>query len=219
VLSSVQPHVAGEASWWQRLQPLCTALQAPRGGIAAAGLVRNDERFVLPQLPALAAVQPREVLQPAPKPLPDSDESRFGQALHRLLEGWTAGSRDFAVAQVWRVAREFALSEAAAGEAAAMAQRILAGEGAWAWDSASVEWAANEVPLHHEGELLRLDRLVRRTSGEWWVLDYKAAARPEQQAELIQQLRRYRLAVQAACPGAPVQAAFLTGQGRLVIVP
>ena len=60
---------------------------------------------------------------------------------------------------------------------------------------------------------------MRRTaSGEWWVLDYKAAARPEQQVELIEQLRRYRVAVQAACPGFPVQAAFLTGQGRLVVL-
>jgi len=121
---------------------------------------------------------------------------------------------------VHRVAREFALSEAVAGEAASMAQRILAGEGAWAWDAAAIDWHSNEVPLHHEGELLRLDRLVRRSgTGEWWVLDYKAAARPERQGELIDQLRRYRAAVQAACPGAPVQAAFLTGQGRLVVVP
>ena len=33
-----------------------------------------------------------------------------------------------------------------------------------------------------------------------------------------EQLRRYRLAVAAAHPGAPVHAAFLTGQGRLVPV-
>jgi ATP-dependent helicase/nuclease subunit A len=99
-----------------------------------------------------------------------------------------------------------------------MAQRILAGEGAWAWDRTIIDWHANEVPLHHEGQLLRLDRLVRKTSGEWWVLDYKSAARPEQQAELIGQLRRYRDAVRAACPGAPVRAAFLTGRGKLVVL-
>jgi len=73
--------------------------------------------------------------------------------------------------------------------------------------------------LHHQGELMRLDRLVRRSdNGDWWVLDYKAVARPEQQPGLIEQLRRYRLAVQAANPGASVQAAFLTGQGELVEV-
>jgi ATP-dependent helicase/nuclease subunit A len=220
VLSSVQPHVASEASWWQRLQPLCTPLAPPRGAIAAVQNVdRSTERFVLLQLPVVANAPPRDRLQPMAKPLLETDASRFGQALHRLLEGWTAGSPDFAAAQVLRVAREFALSETAAGEAAAMAQRILAGEGAWAWDSASVDWQANEVPLHHEGDLLRLDRLVRRTaSGEWWVLDYKAAAQPEQQAELIGQLHRYRTAVQAAYPGASVRAAFLTGQGRLVVL-
>src|SRR6185369_342747 len=216
-LSSVEPHVAGEVSWWLRLQPLCTALEPAQVTGAAPVVVRNVERFALSQLPMLANAGPRQIAQAIAKPLPDSEESRFGQALHRLLEGWTGGPPNFAPAQVLRVAREFALSEAAAREAAAMAQRILVGDGAWAWDSPSVDWQANEVPLHHEGELLRLDRLVRRTaSGEWWVLDYKAASRPQQQAELIEQLRRYRLAVQAACPGAPVQAAFLTGQGKLV---
>jgi ATP-dependent helicase/nuclease subunit A len=100
-----------------------------------------------------------------------------------------------------------------------MAQRILTGEGAWAWDAANIDWQANEVPLHHQGDLLRLDRLVRRAgSGEWWVLDYKAASRPEQQGELIEQLRRYRTAVQTAYPGEAVKAAFLTGQGKLVVV-
>jgi ATP-dependent helicase/nuclease subunit A len=219
VLSSVEPHVASDVSWWLRLQPRCTVLEPPQGVSAAPSVIGNVGRFTLAQLPALKNAQQHEIVQAIATPLPDSEESRFGQALHRLLEGWTGGPRNFAPAQVLRVAREFALSEVVAGEAAAMGQRILGGEGAWAWDGASVDWQANEVPLHHEGELLRLDRLVRRTgSGEWWVLDYKAAARPEQQAELIEQLRRYRLAVQAACPGAPVQAAFLTGQGKLVLV-
>jgi ATP-dependent helicase/nuclease subunit A len=220
VLSSVQPHAAGESSWWQRLLPRCTALEPPQSVIRAPqGAAIDNGRFMLPQLPVLANVQPRDALRPIAKPLLDSDESRFGQALHRLLEEWTGGSLEFAQVQVRRVAREFALGEAAAGEAAAMAQRILAGEGAWAWDAAHIDWHANEVPLHHEGDLLRLDRLVRRAgSGEWWVLDYKAAARPEQQAELIEQLHRYRTAVQAAYPGAPVQAAFLTGQGKLVVL-
>ncbi|HWP11121.1 MAG TPA: UvrD-helicase domain-containing protein [Ramlibacter sp.] len=219
VLSSVQPHAPGEPSWWQRLLPLCAALEPAQGVIAAPQAVRSAERFMMRELPPVTNVTPSDVLNPVAKPLPDSDESRFGQALHRLLEAWTGGARDFAHSHVMRVAREFALSEAAAGEAAAMAQRILTGEGAWAWDPASVDWQANEVPLHHEGDLLRLDRLVRRTaSGEWWVLDYKAAARPERQAELIAQLSRYRTAVRAACPGVPVRAAFLTGQGKLVML-
>jgi len=218
VLSSVEPYGASENSWWQRLQPLCTPIEIAPAAVAGPGAAVQS--FLLPQLPRLSVVKPADARQGMAKARPDSDESRFGQALHRLLEGWAGGTRAFALNQLRRVAREFALTDAMAGEAAAMAQRILSGEGAWAWDGAAVDWQGNEVPLHHEGELLRLDRLVRRAgTGEWWVLDYKAATRPEQQDELIGQLRRYRAAVQAACPGAPVQAAFLTGRGRLVVVP
>ena len=56
----------------------------------------------------------------------------------------------------------------------------------------------------------------RADSGEWWVLDFKSASAPERDAALLDKMRLYRRAVQAAYPQAPVKAAFLTGQGRLV---
>jgi ATP-dependent helicase/nuclease subunit A len=100
-----------------------------------------------------------------------------------------------------------------------MARSIAAGEGAWVWDAAHVDWHANEVPLHHEGEVLRIDRLVRRAAtGEWWVIDYKSAAEPQRQPELVAQMQRYRAALQAIHPGTAVRAAFLTAQGRVVLV-
>jgi hypothetical protein len=37
--------------------------------------------------------------------------------------------------------------------------------------------------------------------------------------ELVQQMQRYRVALQAIHGGAVVRAAFLTAQGRVVIVP
>ena len=80
---------------------------------------------------------------------------------------------------------------------------------------AAVDWHGNEVPLHHEGELLRLQAGGGADTGEWWVLDYKSAAQPERQPELIEQMRRYREAVQGAGRRA-VRSAFLTAQGRLV---
>ena len=58
----------------------------------------------------------------------------------------------------------------------------------------------------------------RRDDGQWWVLDYKSAARPQDDPALLHKMRSYRAAVAAAYPGASVQAAFLTGQGRLVRV-
>ena len=87
--------------------------------------------------------------------------------------------------------------------------------------------AMNEAPLNHRGQSLRLDRLVHRPGAAggagpapgWWVLDYKSAARPERQPGLMAQLQRYREAVRALMPGEPVHAAFLTGDGRMVVVP
>ena len=217
VLSSVQPHLAGEASWRQRLTPFgeplpaaaVPALPAP----FATGSAGNFQLRVVPRMQRQAAAEP---VEPA---IEESAESRFGQALHRLLERWTPGADDFAPEQLRRTAREFRLDNGQIREAAAMAQRILHGDGAWAWQEASIDWQGNEVDVLFEGDLLRLDRLVRRrASGDWWVLDYKSAARPQQQPELLAQLRRYRQAVLAANLGADVKAAFLTGQGRLVAV-
>jgi ATP-dependent helicase/nuclease subunit A len=130
----------------------------------------------------------------------------------RGKQGWTAS-------QLQRAGREFALDAAAAKEAAAMAARILTGEGAWAWDPAVVDWQGNEVELLHEGELLRLDRLVRRIdgdAGEWWVLDFKSASQPGRDPTLVAKMQQYRAAVANAYPGVAVKAAFLTGQGKLV---
>jgi ATP-dependent helicase/nuclease subunit A len=138
--------------------------------------------------------------------------------MHRLLEHAQPGAA-FSAAQVQRVAREFALDPADAQQAARMAQQVAQGEGAWAWDPRAIDWQANEVPLHHGGELLRIDRLVRRTGGDWWILDFKSAAQPERQAALVGQMQRYRAALQAIHPQAAVHAAFLTAQGRLVPVP
>jgi ATP-dependent helicase/nuclease subunit A len=211
VISSVAPHRANDESWWARLHPLAEpVVDVP--AIPPARLLARDT-FTLPQLPVLATRAAPE----APG-VPDSIASRIGQAMHRILE--TSGGTAVTEAQLRRIAREFMLDLAQAQEAARMAQRIVGGEGAWAWDASAIDWSADEVPLYHGGELLRIDRLVRRVAtGEWWVLDYKSAARPEQQAALVEQMRRYRLAVGEIEPGARVHAAFLTADGRLRVVP
>jgi ATP-dependent helicase/nuclease subunit A len=105
-----------------------------------------------------------------------------------------------------------------------MAERMVRGEAAWAWDSTRVEHWGNEVALVHQGESLRLDRLVRSRAqpGEaatWWVLDFKTATDPERQPELLVQMRGYRAAVVAAYPEAPVRLAFINAEGRLIEVP
>jgi ATP-dependent helicase/nuclease subunit A len=219
VISSVEPHIAADASWWLRLQPYCEPIDP--SGEPMLRDAKEEARIVLRELPRR---QPRQFREGGHPDLPDAvvrdtEQTRFGKAIHRLLEHSKGSSSAFDATQVQRVAREFALPDATAREAAAMAQRILQGEGAWAWDAAVIDWQGNEVPLHHEGVALRIDRLVRRSgSGEWWVLDYKSLSKPQQDAELIAQMRQYRAAVLAANPGAAVRTAFLTGQGKLVVV-
>jgi ATP-dependent helicase/nuclease subunit A len=145
----------------------------------------------------------------------DSTAARIGQAMHRLLELYTPTVDLAATAPL--VGAHLLLTAQQSQQALHIAQRILQGEAAWVWSSQHIDWQANEVELHHTGQLLRLDRLVReRASQTWWVLDYKSATAPEQQSALRAQLALYQQAVQAAHPEATVRAAFITGEGRLV---
>ncbi|MBC5783358.1 UvrD-helicase domain-containing protein [Ramlibacter sp. USB13] len=213
VISSVVPSSTGaNGTWWQRLLPCATPLPAPGAAEPLDPARGAADTVVLHVVPGATTPVTMEWLRPqAPE---GSRASRLGEAMHRLLETWQGG---IAAAQLREVERLFALEPGAAEEAAAMAQRIITGEGSWAWDPAVVDWQANEIELHAGGELLRLDRLVRRRdTGEWWVLDYKSAAEPERQPQLRAQMQRYREAVAAAQGGAAVRSAFLTAQGRVV---
>jgi ATP-dependent helicase/nuclease subunit A len=215
VVSSFVPHQVPDQSWWRRLQPLAQDLPAPPvAGVAAA----VDVPFELPALPVLDAKW-LKAETPAIPEAEDDERSRLGQAMHRLLQ-WRptpVGGFTWTDEHVRAVVREFQLTGPAGEEARAMAQRVVAGEAAWAWSDEALRHWGNEVELWHEGELLRLDRLVRRRdSGEWWVLDFKSAERPEQQAALREQMARYRRALQAARPGEPVRLAFVSATGQLI---
>jgi ATP-dependent helicase/nuclease subunit A len=214
-----------------------------------AGLHAADADFSLVQVPHLlpsqlsnVSVEPVDTAQAATQNIADTgsttdsainpdinatepaDDSThaIGSAMHRLLEWAPTGVAAHTISAIHRqaAAREFALSDAQGLQAAQMAQRILQGQAAWAWNSEQVDWYANEVALAHHSQIVRLDRLVRhRTSGVWWVLDYKSTGQPLAQPELMNQLRRYRAAVQAAQPTALVQAAFLTPDGAVLELP
>ncbi len=211
VLSSITPHRETSQSWWRRLAGLVDEVPAPAALALAGGLAQALDH--LPELP-LAPVLPAQAAIDTGAD-EDSDLARTGKAMHRLLERGA-----WAEPQVRAVVREFRLSPAQGQDAAAMAQRILAGAGAWAWDAGVVGWQGNEVELVHEGQTLRLDRLVQRKDtgheGHWWVLDYKSRSAPQDHPELVARMRSYRAAVQAACGGQTVKAAFLTPQGTVV---
>ena len=200
-----------------------------------------DDNIYIKKMP-FQAVDPA---QPAIKLIvkqPDSVAARQGLAMHRLLELYHAGVDLQSIAH--SVGAQFQLAAAQADAACAMAQRITQGPAAWVWDSAHIDWQANEVELLQGCDdvanddlnddadtsvnvavkaqtnapvLLRLDRLVKhRATQTWWVLDYKTANAPQQQTALRQQLAQYQQAVQAAHPGTPVRAAFITGEGQLI---
>ena len=255
-LSSVQPASSAPGSWWNRLASLVREVVVPGDGGAGALAAEAGEAqaFSVAGLPVLPpelgrgrkgglgaglvegfAAVGRADGQAERQASESTPESRLGEAMHQLLE--QAGVAGMALAELrlhgWpparlaRLALDHEISAAAAARAAQLARRILAGEGAWAWDPAEMDSAMNEAPLNHRGQSLRLDRLVHRPGAAggagpapgWWVLDYKSAARPERQPGLMAQLQRYREAVRALMPGEPVHAAFLTGDGRMVVVP
>jgi ATP-dependent helicase/nuclease subunit A len=230
VISSFEPHNLGAApSWYGRLQPLAQAEPAavPAEPDLSANSGSDGSVFRLAQLPALARATAKQAATTA-APLADVDDEprRFGLALHRLLQWCPTPLAGFAWGEVHRraVAAEFGLSLERALVAQAMAERMVRGEAAWAWDSTRVEHWGNEVALVHQGESLRLDRLVRSRAqpGEaatWWVFDFKTATDPERQPELLVQMRGYRAAMVAAYPEAPVRLAFINAEGRLIEVP
>ena len=240
-LSSIEPYRAAEKSWWARLSELAVDMAGKPVAIAIDvrhddGLIEGAAAFTAPLLPVAATFTLLElpvlpVLPESPEagsrngsdssktidgPNPKSEASdpsaRVGEAMHRLLQ-WG----NFSAANTRAVMREFDLTKQQGSDAADMALRILQGEGAWVWDAALIGWQGNEVALRHQDQTLRLDRLVqRRDTGDWWVLDFKSHPAPQHDPALIAQLQNYRDAVRAISPDSTVQAAFLTGAGRLI---
>jgi ATP-dependent helicase/nuclease subunit A len=235
-VSSIEPYRAAESSWWQRLSPLAQdGLVPPMGD--SAGLATTpglpETPFYLPILPEMPVRQAVEAIKKGANKLQDDlpedatlmpkeedgsalgASSRVGQAMHRLLEWGDANPHNAAAA-----AREFELSAGQGEAAAAMALCILQGDGAWVFATNLLAWQGNEVELMYQGEPLRIDRLVQRKDTlEWWVLDFKSSAAPQDDPSLIEQLSTYRDAVQAIYPSEKVKAAFLTGQGKCIPLP
>jgi ATP-dependent helicase/nuclease subunit A len=232
VASSVEPYTTDAGSWWAQLTAQDVNAVQIEGesiaGYAASVLARGISSdvvarseiatFYIKKLPLAeqnrAQAATKSIAYQFVKKI-ETDAARIGQAMHRLLEWHVPGADDAQTVQA--VATQFNLNAAQVHAAAEMHRAITQGEAAWAWNSDLIDWHSNEVELLHNSKLLRIDRLVRRSdTGAWWVLDYKSAHVPERDTALRAQLAEYAEAVRAAHPGDAVQAAFITGQGRLV---
>jgi ATP-dependent helicase/nuclease subunit A len=225
VFSRTEPRGSSSISWWQRLvnsgaidpQQMLWQPQAP-----ATPVSTGSEAPTLPVLPTLTI--PRATPDPASN-AQDSIEQLLGQVVHRVLEWMTAldttqRDRDRLQKAVQAAAREMQLPGEALASALELATRILSAPGLQPWlDPRAVAWAGNEVALQHQGQLLRIDRLVAQDTAEgrhWWVLDYKLAHRPQELVVYRQQLARYVDAVSALQPQDRVGAAFITSAGEWV---
>ncbi len=210
-VSSIEPYREAPTSWWRRLHDLTDQAHVMPQGIRHESTEAVD--FNLPDLPAFTPIN--SVLTTPVEP--DSASARVGKAMHRLLE-----RGDTTAQTASRVAREFGLSPEQLQDAQIKAQRIKTGAAAWAWDAAAIAWQGNEVELTHEGDTFRLDRLVQRRDvgheGHWWVLDYKSAANPQAQTDLVAKMQTYKSALLAIYPDQVVKAAFLTAQGAVIEV-
>jgi ATP-dependent helicase/nuclease subunit A len=161
------------------------------------------------------------------EPVPDTELTRRGRALHRALEWATAVSGSPSAGQAiarralaLAAANEFGLGEADSALIEASLSRIIdSAELARFFDPACCIWAANEASVADRGELLRLDRVVQLKAefgGEWWVLDYKLGSAADSAPANQRQLSRYRRVVAALQPGQIVRAAWITSEGRLI---
>jgi ATP-dependent helicase/nuclease subunit A len=217
VISGIEPHRAPASSWWQRIEPVAAPLPEPDAPEAAAAPIAE---FAIAELPP--APQPSEPQAPGdPDHTPPTDASRTGEAMHWLLEHAADTPQGWRAERIAQAMRRFALTPEQAARADALARRIHGGEAAWAWNPSEIIEAFDEVELTHDGQRLRIDRLVHRRAHAdapetWWILDYKSAAQPERDPSLQAQLTRYRAAIERLHPGQAVRAAFLSGEGRVV---
>ena len=220
---------SGAMSWWQRLvasEAIDPQGEAMAGQGTAPGL--QTQRAAMAELAELAVLpalrpKPADDTLAADAEADDPHTRLLGQAVHRALEVLTvqpvsARSEALVRQAVVSALRSVGLPPPWQADAEARTRAILFAPDLQPWlDPQRLLWAGNEVALCHEGQTLRLDRLVARQTDagrEWWVIDYKLNAQPDALLSYRQQLRRYIAAVSHLQPGEPVRAAFVSGKGQ-----
>ena len=193
-------------SWYQRLLTAPEFLSAPAPLSEPAATAPISLPLFIP--PSLAVN--------AKSTTPDNEATLEGKRLHALMERLTVNGRwPVAIPEAKRVARWLMCSESEARIVCEQAHRILSrDELKHFFDARLYSFARNEVELVHNGEWIRIDRLVGFEDAVW-VLDYKRHLLEQQQADYWQQLARYREACLALFPGKAVYTALITVDGRM----
>jgi ATP-dependent helicase/nuclease subunit A len=253
VFSRTEPHLrAPVRSWWARVTDLHNVSEAwSPDDPAATESDASDEQspalvstLVAAQVPVLPTLlwRPSVTAKPmagiaqniAQNITPNSDTTKLGQAVHRVLE-WAGRPSGPLPRAEWPAACEsaaanFGLPSGAGPRVHQVALRIFDSPAcAHFFSGPGLLWAGNEVPVAgpnsttDAGEPSRIDRLVQLANAEnpsqctWWVLDYKLNHTPEAVAGYRAQMQAYVAAVQALQPADKVQGAFITGAGQVVV--
>lgn len=212
--------------------------QAPGASASSSGDQRwRNTLWTLPELSHRPVATGGQIdLMDAPSDSPEMVRSALlGKALHRLMELVTPMAVPLRVPElVAHLARQATASVMASEPAAPAwpasetaqlvnevvhtAHLILNNPEARPWlDPERVSWAGNEVVLWHEGQMLRIDRLValmQEGQRHWWVLDYKLHPAPHTQPAYRAQIKAYMKAIEALEQTSQVHGAFIAGDGR-----
>lgn len=228
IISRVEPHYqVSKPSWWARLTGSRAVDASTPWEIADCAAPAHPQQTGVGPSDTIALLN-LPVLNPlaTPSKVPDASISPIqilGQVVHKVLEWVTLlpqAQRKPALIEraIRQAASQLALPVEWLPQAQELMNRLLSSAEVSPWLAAEGHvWAGNEVTLHHQGQTLRLDRLVARTVGahtEWWVLDYKLNHQPQDLEEYQSQMHSYVRAVAAMQPGDRVHAAFITGAGR-----
>ncbi|MBC7699266.1 UvrD-helicase domain-containing protein [Aquabacterium sp.] len=231
VFSRTQPRTSNKhGSWWQRLIDAKAIGEVdawvPRSSDAAFFHDIDGPRPSDARLAVLPVLESPCVIPVAFTALPMAEDAALlGQVVHKALE-WltTLAINQRSTARVQQAIQSACLALSAPTllleRAEPLVAKILGSQELAVWlDPAQLGWAGNEVGLIHNGQTLRIDRLVALDSAagrEWWVLDYKLQHRPQELPSYQAQMRQYVEAVSKLQPGDIVRAAFITGEGRLL---
>ena len=224
VLSAHQPRSKDHVSWYTRLSTVMTPMDthtevdaytvttSPSKTTATHG----DNALTVADIPAWSgrAAMPMQ----AEAAGGDDLASRRGRAMHLLLSCCFANSagNPWSPARLQSTRIAFGLTDADLHIAIDQARAMLEGEGGWLWSAEQVAFEANEVAVFDAGELLRIDRLVQTVDHQWWVIDFKSSTRPNDDAVLRAQLKRYADVIARLTGSTAVNPVFMTPEGRLV---
>ncbi len=194
-------------SWYERFAFAQEQSFEPAGPMT----VQTHPEFTLPLF-----APPR--LPPPPMRIADEDTAATaeGKLLHTLMERLTgSGQWPLSVPASQRIVQWLNCTAEQAGIVGRQAETLLSSaELSKFFDPALHDFARNEMELMHQGELLRVDRLVI-IGDTVWVLDYKRNFLDSERDDYLQQLARYRLACDTLFNGKVIRTALITVDGRL----